>query len=483
MPSWFSSMLSKPLTSAGFHLVATCLIALFLAACSTSGPPDPLAKSGPYLIEPLFQEFYDFLGGQERLGVALTPVIIETNTQKQYVESALMLYNPELPVSEQYALAPLGEVLGVWDQPVADANLPGALVVDGYIVYEGFVPMYEEMGGRRYVGRPLTGVRYLAEQNRVEQYFQNMGFFIDLDDPAEVQLMAYGQLACGEICDAVAAQPAAIVQIELPYGEPFISAVSRLGDGFVGRRLAGPYQAADGSLEVIYENLALFANPDQPETAAARPILALLGFTPEPMTTRLDNPNIMFYGIDGEFGYNVPIFFSDYISQHGGFELFGQPIAEIKMQADGSGTQCFANACLRYVQGNGVTPLPMGAEYKAQVNDQSAIQPVAAAGEIRIRVWEDHSQISSAEEQVIHASVFAGTHLMAGLQPYLELSLPGGSTSIYQFPPSDAGGQTQLALPPIHGQNGTLIPYTVCLEGFGVAAVCASESYMIWGNP
>ena len=73
--------------------------------------------------------------------------------------------------------------------------------------------------------------------------------------------------------------------------------------------------------------------------------------------------------------------------------------------------------------------------------------------------------------------------MLAGLQPYLELSLPSGSTSIYQFPPSDAGGQTQLTLPPIRGQNGTLIPYKVCLEGFGAAAVCASESYMIWGNP
>jgi len=395
----------------------------------------------------------------------------------------LMLYNPELPVSEQYALAPLGEVLGVWDQPVADANLPGALVVDGYIVYEGFVPMYEQLGGRRYVGRPLTGVRYAAEQNRVEQYFQNLGLFMDLDQPGEVQLMAYGQLACGEICDVPAGNPAAIIQIELPYGEPFISTVSRLGDGFVGRRLAGPYQASDGSLEVIYENLVLYANPDQSNSAAARPILALMGITPEPMATRLDNPNIMFYGIDGEYGYNVPIFFSDYIAQHGGFELFGQPVAEIKMQGDGSGTQCFANACLRYVQGNGVAPLPMGAEYKTRVYDQPEVQPAAAAGEIRIRVWENHSQISSSEEQIIHASLFAGTQLLAGLQPYLELSLPSGSTSIYQFPPSDAGGQTQLTLPPIRGQNGTLIPYKVCLEGFGAAAVCASESYMIWGNP
>jgi hypothetical protein len=476
-------MQAKPLIPASSRLVMVCLIASLLVACSGAGQPDPLAGPGLYIIEPVFQEFYNFLGGQERLGVALTPVISEGNVQKQYVESALLLFNPKLPASEQYALAPLGELLGVWDQPVASADLQGALVVDGYIVYEGFVPTYEELGGRRYVGRPLTGVRYTPEQNRVEQYFQNLGFFMDLDQPDQVQLMAYGQLACGEICAASAGNSEAIIQIELPYSEPFISTVDRLGADFVGRRLAGPYRAADGNLEVIYENLVLYVDPDEPQIAAARPVLALIGIAPEPMATRLDNTNIIFYRIDGEFGYNVPIFFTDYISQHGGFDLFGQPITEIKMQADGSGTQCFANACLRYVQGSGVAPLPIGTEYKTRVYDQPAAQPIASPGEIRIRVWEDHSQISSSEEQVIHATLFAGTQLLSGLQPYLEISLPSGSTSIYQFPPSDAGGQTQLTLPPVYGQNGTLVPYKVCLEGFGAAAVCATESYMIWGNP
>jgi hypothetical protein len=452
-----------------------------LAACSPDQLDSVLPKTSPYAIEPVFQEFFAFLGGEERLGGALTPVILEGNTQKQYVENALMVYNPELPPSEQYSLAPLGEQLGVWDQPVVDTNLDGVLVVDGYIVYEGFVPLYAELGSRRYVGRPLTGVRYTAEHNRVEQYFQNLGFFMNLDEPGVVRLMAYGSLACGEICNTPAANPAAIIQIELPYGEPFVGTVTRLGDGFVGRRLAGPYQAEDDSLEVIYENLVLYANADQSQTAAARPIMVLMGMAPEPLVTQLDSPVIMFYGIDGALGYNVPLFFSDYIAQHGGFELFGQPISEIKMQADGSASQCFANLCLRYENGN-VAPLPMGAEYKARVFDQPAVGPVAPAGEIRIQVWEDHSQISSSEQQVIHASLYAGAQLLSGLQPYLEISLPSGATSIYQYPPSDASGQTQLALPFIQGQNGTLVPYKVCLEGFGAAQVCASESYMIWGN-
>lgn len=473
-------MAGQPLRRTSLRIVTFCLLAGALAACS-AGQPTSISKASPYLIEPIFQEFYEFLGGEARMGAALTPVILEGNIQKQYVENALMVYNPGLPPSEHYSLAPLGEQLGVWDQPVADTNLDGVLVVDGYIVFEGFVPLYEELGSRRYVGRPLTGVRYVAEQERVEQYFQNLGFFMNLNEPGEIRLMGYGRLTCGEICNAPAANPAAIIQIELPYGEPFVSTVTRLGDGFVGQRLAGPYQAADGSLEVIYENLVLYANPDGSQTAAARPIMALMGIAPEPLVTQLDSPVIMFYGIDGAYGYNVPLFFSDYIAQHGGFELFGQPISEIRMQADGSAVQCFANACLRYLPGAAVAPLAMGAEYKARVFDQPAVQ-AAPAGEVRIQVWEDHSQISSSEQQVIHASLYAGIQLLAGLQPYLEIQLPSGATSIYQFPPSDAGGQTQLTLPLINGQNGTLVPYKVCLEGFGAAQVCVSEAYMIWGN-
>lgn len=457
----------------------TFLAAFALTACGGAAPAT--TKTSPYLIEPVFAEFYEFLGGQTKLGVALTPVIVEGSLQKQYVEAALMVYNPELPASEQYSLAPLGEQLGQWDAPVASTNLQGALVVDGYIVYEGFAPTYEQLGGRRYVGRPLTGVRYIQEQNRVEQYFQNLGFYVLLDQPAAVHLMSYGELTCGEVCSAPPTNPAAIVQIELPYGEPFVATVARLGDAFIGRRLAGPYQAADGSLEVIYENFVLYAAADS-TTATARPVLAALGIAPEPMVTQLQSPVIMFYGIDGELGYNVPLFFSDYIANHGGFEFFGQPVAEIKMTEDGGASQCFANGCLRYASDGTVAPMAMGAEYKARLYDQPVPQAAAPQGELRIQVWEDHSQISSQQEQVIHASLYAGNELLSGLQPYLEISLPSGATSIYQFPPSDSGGETTVTVPAIQAQNGTLIPYKVCLEGFGAAAVCANESYMIWGN-
>lgn len=474
---------TRTLTFKRIWLGLSLLLLAGLGACGDGEvESDPLRAASAYPVESTFSEFYAFLGGEERLGPALSPVIYEGNVQKQYLEAGLMVYDPDLPASERYSLAPIGASLGVWDEPLANPSLPNVYFVEGYIIYEGFVSLYEEMGGQRYVGLPLTGVRYIEAQNRVEQYFENLGFFINLDEPdASAQLMNYGQVACGGSCGAAEA-PAAIVQIDLPYGEPFTSTVARLGDGFAGQRLAGPYQTADGSIEVIYENLVLYANPDSSTQASPRPILGLLGVAPEPMVTRLDNANLMFYGLSGDLGYNVPLIFTDYIEQHGGFEIFGQPISEFRVLDDGGFRQCFANACLRYLAEGRVEPLPMGAEYKAAYYDQPVPQ-LDGEQTIQIQVWEEHSQVNSSEEQIIHATLYSGTQLLEGLRPYLDLSLPGGGSSVYQFSPSDASGHTQVTVPAVSAQNGTLVPYQVCLEGLEIERVCASESYMIWGNP
>jgi hypothetical protein len=40
-----------------------------------------------------------------------------------------------------------------------------------------------------------------------------------------------------------------------------------------------------------------------------------------------------------------------------------------------------------------------------------------------------------------------------------------------------------LSVPAITAPNSTLIAYQVCLEGLDVGKVCATESFMIWGNP
>ncbi len=464
------------------HFAFVFVLGLLLAACAAPRAETSAPAANPYSIEPVFEEFYGFLGGPDRAGVPISPGIVEGNIQKQYIEAGLMVYNPALAPSEQFSLAPLGQQLGVWDAPLPDTNLPDALFVDGYIIYEGFEDTYRQLGGQRYVGKPLTGMRFLQDQSRVEQYFENLGFYMDLDEPqAGVRLMDYGRQVCGQGCGVPASSPAAVVQAQLEYGEPFTSAAAALGEGVLGQRLAGPYQLADASIEVIYQNMVLYVHPQQPGTVLPRAVTALLGILPEPRTTRLDNANLVFYPLDGDFGYNVPLVFNDYIRQHGGYELFGVPIAELQ-PADGGASQCFVNACLRY-QGGAVSLLPLGLEYRTKFYDQSSPQAQTAFDQIRIDVWEARAQVSSTEGQTIYASLHANGQLLQGLQPYLELTPPSGDMLRYTFPPTDANGQTQLSVLPVQGQNWELVVYKVCLEGLHESPRCMTDSYRIWGNP
>jgi hypothetical protein len=466
-------------------LLALLLLVIPLSACSSLSASKEAEPESFFPVESIFEEFYDFLGGQPRLGAVLSPLIFEGPIQKQYFENAVLLFNPSATLSERYRLAPFGYEIGERDIAIPNPGLPDLLYVEGFIVYKGFRQIYEDMGGQRYVGRPLTGVRYLEVENRVEQYFENLGFTFDLNDSrAEVQLMDYGRQACARDCGS-AVQGPTIVQNDLPYGEPFVSMVANLGEDIVGQRIAGPYQSADGSIEVIYENILLFTQADNASQARSRPILALLGISPDPLVPQLDNPNVIFYSIQEPLGYNIPKVFADFIAQHGGYEIFGAPISEVKALEQGRSSQCFENTCLSYLGGGfaRVELIAMGSEYKNRFYDQSVAQNVDENLDIQIQVWEDSSQISSSEEQVVHASLFAGSQLLEGLRPYLTLSLPNGGESLFQFPLTDERGHTQLTIPPVTGQNGTLLPYEVCLEAVETGKICASESYMIWGNP
>ena len=461
------------------------ILLILLSACALNTPEENQALLEPaYILESVFEEFHEFLGGEKRLGNPISPLIVEGQIQKQYFESALLQFSPSAPLSERYSLAPLGLEMGESDAPLSNPNLPNLLFVNGYIIYEGFVELFHELGGQRYVGPPITGVRYSESQNRVEQYFENLGFYINLNDAQpSPQLMPYGRSACLESCANFASSPVAIIQIDLPYGEPFLSTAAALGDALLGQRIAGPYQSSEGFLEVIYENMVLYALPDS-QAATPKPIAAQLGLLPQAIVERLNNPNVIFYAIEGQRGHNIPLLFSDYIAEHGGFAISGIPISELELQEDGSARQCFANLCLSTIQSLVaiVEPIALGQEYKRLFYDQPLPQSLDDDLDIQIQLWEDHARITSAQQQVIHASIFAGEKLLAGIQPSLRLHFPNGSESLFQFPPTDQSGHTQMTIPAISAQNGTLIPYELCIEAPNFKNVCATDSYLIWGN-
>jgi hypothetical protein len=91
--------------------------------------------------------------------------------------------------------------------------------------------------------------------------------------------------------------------------------------------------------------------------------------------------------------------------------------------------------------------------------------------------------INSSQAQEIGASTFKGDMPQSGVEPILAVTYPDGSQAAYYFPPTGVDGKTTKGLDPIQAQNGTLVPYQVCLSTASKELFCVKASFVIWGNP
>ena len=249
-------------------LLLIILLSLLIGACENAveedGTSSPVTRdvvvNDTFEVNPLFSDFYQYLGGMETLGPAITPLQDSGYVKIQYLSSALMVYDSQAVEGEGYRLESLGLFLGVAEPTVQNFD-PSDVVVNGHIINPKFLSKYEELGGELIVGRPITEARYNLDYDRYEQYFENLGFFIKTDDLDEqVHLMAYGAFICDHQCRFQAHQWS-IPSIKPPLQEPFASTIAILGSSVVGKPLTDPYLSEDGKLEVIFENLVLNVEP------------------------------------------------------------------------------------------------------------------------------------------------------------------------------------------------------------------------------
>jgi hypothetical protein len=436
-----------------------------------------------YPVDPLFNDFYSFLGGMSRLGPAISPLQEDGGRKLQYVEAGLMINDPQATESERFRLAPLGLDFDVAEPALADPGLPGQRFVDGHLLFPEFAPFYEQLGGAQYVGRPLMEARYNLSKERFEQYFENLGFYrLDRDPPGTVRLLAYGAFACNHRCRYT--PPGAGIPIRGGLLPPhFAGLAARLGLGFTGRTLAGPQPGVDGRQEVVFENLVLVEEPGATGGVTLRPIVEMLGIEPGPPVEREERPLMVFYAIEGDLGHFVPVFFDDYLQRYGGIEFSGLPIAEVDQPQGGSFRQCFKNLCLdldpEAPEEQRLRPAPLGAAYQKDINQDDFEEGQLLEG-VQLQVWESQSFVASDQPLEIHVAVFEANVPLMNREPVLTLILPDNSLRTYHFPPTAADGQSTLVLPPISAPNGTLIAYEVCLEGLGEDKICEGENYLIW---
>jgi hypothetical protein len=445
-----------------------------------------------------------------------------------------MVHDPAGITQPNQRLAPIGVQIGYYDPPVPRPERYDVRYVDGHIIYDTFTPMYERLGGMRYVGKPLTEIHFNPEHRRYEQYFENVGFYVrEGEGPEQVKLFAYGAWQCPANCRS-SRTGEGIPKTPIKIAPQFSEAVERLGPHLTGFARSEANHTSDGYVEQVFDNVVLIADPVQPSRVFLRPIAKDLGISPEPLVGPKDDPEFTFFPIQGEdLGYNVPKGFVEFIAEHGGWEASGKPIGERVSWGSNVYRQCFENLCLlelldgpEYFR---IHPDQLGYQYtqqsaqplsipqvnspvqdagsQTQSSEQAYSTPTEtvpagiiptqpsvssasqsngtsqSSGQINIQVWEVAPMVAPNQNQEIGVSIYENNAPMIGIEPDITVFLPDGSSRGYYMYPTGEDGQTRMLIEPIQAPSGTLIPYEVCVFFPGGQKLCVKDTFVIWDNP
>ncbi|MGW8251119.1 MAG: hypothetical protein ACWGO1_10795, partial [Anaerolineales bacterium] len=269
-------------------VISLAVIALVLVSCGPSG--DPITDEYP-LVDPLFREYYDQIGGIEVLGPPISDRFEYEGLDCQFTTAALMVHDPQSMERQPFRLAPIGLQMNIVEPPIAQPDRQDLKYVEGHVIYDKFIPLYEQMGGGLFVGKPLTELHYNPMKLRYEQYFENVGFYtMEQDSTDTVRLLSYGAWYCPHDCRKVPVGDNS--QVVLPYhtSPEFIDAVSRLSPTFTGFAISEEYTTPDGYTEQVFENVVLVSDPDQPGGVVLRTVPERLGYLPETPVTPQEIP-------------------------------------------------------------------------------------------------------------------------------------------------------------------------------------------------
>ncbi len=476
------------------------MMAILTTGCEPYAGNVPLTKSRTYEVDQRFKEIYNQAGGAEMLGPAISYTFSSGQVDYQYTVASLLMRSQGADDPSAGELAPLGLDLGVLEVAVPPPDDDFLHYVDGHVIDPAFFPYYERLGGNRLFGPPLTEPRYNPRKKRVEQYFQNLGFYRAEDQPeSSVGLLSYGAWKCGTSCSEVPiSSPESEVEPPSPVHPNFRKAVERLGLHFTGFALGPAYITEDGSNEQIFENMILAINPGSGNRVSLRPIPVTLGIPVEPPVEPSVDDGLFFYPLQDGFGHNVPQYFLDYLAIHGGLDASGPPITELVQISNGVMRQCFANLCLeRHLYETipmRIRPTPLGflfwqVQNNAQSQDgtseklpneqTSDIVTQLADDGVVLHVWKKIQVVRSGQQQEIGAIVLKDGVPVPDLPVEVYVSFPDVDLRI-NLPPTGEDGQSFYKLDPIDAPTGSPIDFRVCIYIQAGQATCASDSFSIY---
>lgn len=477
----------------GFAWFVFILIAFTISGCSGELGLTPTPNAHSYPVDPIFMEFYEALGGQQILGPAISPLQIQENLQCQYAERARLCFDPTAAGEDRYSLSPLGLELHLTpDAQVSSSTVSGnARVVDGILIYEKFIPLYDRLYGARYVGRPLTQLRINHDYQRAEQFFENVGFYQNLNDPnGPVFLIPYGAYLCGGGCSYRMDEYWSIVDSNTS-DQPFAASIARLGGPSVfGTLLLKPRVAEDGYLEQVYSNAVFYAPEENPEQVHLRPLPLTLGYTIEPLVAMVSHDQLVFYEVRDGLGHNIPKPFDQFVALHGGRELSGDPISEVyQMPGLDLYQQCFENYCLVYdpaaAEGLKVRMMPLGEELVKRFPpaETQTLTNAFTPERISLIAATDKPNIGRSEAQTVRMQVTNAdsNQPMDRVEATLVLHIPDQPDQRHDIPPTDINGLSAVTIPAVPGvANGSRLTYEVCLKLPSETPICVMDSYLIW---
>ncbi|MBN2044323.1 MAG: hypothetical protein JW757_04815 [Anaerolineales bacterium] len=493
----------KALFARILKLVLFFTLAFILTACGTSNTPtwDNLPP-GTYAPHPVFEEFYLQHGGHNLFGYPVSTVFTDqAGTRYQYFETVLMSFNP---ANGAISFEPLGLQLGLDTLPVLawqgpDKHGDDGLTVGEFKIHPAFVPLYLSLGPER-VGLPITDPFYNPGRNRMEQHFEGTGMFFLLNDPEETPLLLdYSLVAC-QSCrpQSHPRQTIAIIQTLLPDDKIYEQMKwANIPISLTGEMIKGPALLVDGTIDFVFEHLALY---HQDGALKIRPVPVLLGLKDEFYYAHISHPDLVFYEINEGAGHNIYRPFDTFIWENGGYQVSGEPISEIipLNRELGQIQQCFRNYCLEYIPqnvGTEIRPVPLGQFYleshipiyvptkESEDSGKNDNQNERSVTPFTLIVWEHPTVVDSQTPETISVKVILENTPQPGLTVTLKVILPDGTEAFYQMPPTGEDGTTSYTLNPIQAENSQLVFYETCLVVQGKTQLCVDQSFMIWGNP
>ena len=368
------------------------IVVLLLVSClgwACAGPPtsnSPSEYAGQFQVDPVFRFYYNYHGGEERLGQAISPPRKEGSSTIQFLETGKMIFDPNAPANSRFRMAPLGLEMGVREPDTLPPSDPQLHYLNGHTISPGFYPLYELLGADM-VGKPLTEEKLNLIRKRHEQYFENLGFY-RIEGTSEVHLLAYGTKVCDKKCAEGSPLSQATIDI-LSYIDPvFQGFVTQHGADMTGFALTEGYASPDGKWEQILENVVLVADSRiDSQSVTLRPLSQKVHIMVEEPRSPSGDPQMYFYPVQENKGYEIPLFFWDYIQKHGGVQVVGQPITHYGLLLGQVYHQCFTNLCLTYdssaIEQARVRPEPLGYAYRVlyyKAPEQASAPPTSAAG-------------------------------------------------------------------------------------------------------